>query len=298
MPSFAIAILLATGFMCNAFSQTSAARVESAPASGASALLARHASLASRLENSVFGRPLVIESTENASMVNGNAYAVLDSPFEAVSTTFKSPLRWCEVMFLHVNTKYCKASSDTSPSVLKVYVGKKTAQELKDAFAVEFNLQVAAATPGFLAVQVNADNGPLGTNNYRISLQAAPLPGGKTFMYLRYSYAYGLTGRLAMQAYLATLGSGKVGFTPDKSGDGTEFIGGMRGAVERNTMRYYLAIESYMTSLGKPAAQQLDARLEHWFDATEQYALQLHEVDRASYLSMKKSEYQRQQNAN
>ena len=293
--SIALAVLLLTGLTGPALSQTVAAPADSATFSSASTLLARHAALESRLDKSVFGRPLVIESSENTSMVSGDAYAVLGSPFEAVSSTFKSPARWCEVMFLHVNTKYCKASSDTSPSVLKVYVGKKTAQELKDAFALEFNLQVTTATPGFLAVQVNADDGPLGTHNYRIALRAAPLPGGKTFMHLRYSYAYGFTGRLAMQAYLATLGSGKVGFTTDKSGDGSDYIGGMRGAVERNTMRYYLAIESYMASLGKPAAQQLDARLQSWFDATEQYALQLHEVDRSSYMSMKKSEYQRQQ---
>ena len=286
--------MLAAGAAGPAIAQSVPQAAESTATSGAVSLLAKHASMASRLEKSVFGRPLVIESTENPSMVNGNAYAVLDSPFDAVSAAFKSPVSWCEMMFLHVNTKYCKASSDTSPSVLNVYVGKKTAQELKDAFELEFNLNVAAATPGFLAVQVNADKGPLGTHNYRIALQAAPLPSGKTFMHLRYSYGYGFTGRLAMQTYLSTLGSGKVGFTLDKSGDGTDYVGGMRGAVERNTMRYYLAIESYMASLGKPAPQQLDARLSHWFDATEQYAQQLHEVDRASYLEMKKTEYQRQ----
>ncbi len=282
------------GLAGNAQAQTAAAVADLTAGSSANALLSKHSALASKFENSVFGRPLVIESFENASTVNGNAYAVLDSPFEAVSTSFKSPVRWCEMMFLHVNTKYCKASADTSPSVLKVYVGKKTPQELKDAFALEFNLQTVTATPGFLSVQVNADKGPLGTHDYRIALQAAPLPGGKTFMHLRYSYGYGMTGRLAMQAYLATLGSSKVGFTLDKNSEGADYIGGMRGAVERNTMRYYLAIESYMASLSKPASQQLDARLEKWFDATEQYALQLREVERASYLSMKKSEYERQ----
>ena len=60
----------------------------------------------------------------------------------------------------------------------------------------------------------------------------------------------------------------------------------MRGTVERNTMRYYLAIEAYLDSLDKPPAQQLDARLRQWFDATEQYARQLHEVDKESYLAM------------
>jgi len=55
-----------------------------------------------------------------------------------------------------------------------------------------------------------------------------------------------------MKMYLATTGSGKVGFTMigDPSGLRPEFIGGVRGAIERNTMRHYLAIDAY---LGAPA---------------------------------------------
>jgi hypothetical protein len=69
----------------------------------------------------------------------------------------------------------------------------------------------------------------------------------------------------------------------------------MRGAVERNTMRYYLAIDAYLASLAVPASQQSEKRLQHWFDATERYPRQLHEIDRTAYLSMKRSEYKRQQ---
>jgi hypothetical protein len=174
-----------------------------------------------------------------------------------------------------------------------VNIGKKTEEHLADTFALEFAFRLNSASPDYLAVQLNADKGPLGTSNYRIELRAAPLPEGKTFMHLRYSYGYGLAGRLAMQGYLATLGSGKVGFTQVSKGQKQGYVGGMRGTVERNTMRYYLAMESYLAS---PSDQQLNARLERWFDATEQYALQLHEVDKSSYLSMKKSEYQRQRN--
>jgi hypothetical protein len=38
-------------------------------------------------------------------------------------------------------------------------------------------------------------------------------------------------------------------------------------------------------------------RLSDWFDATEQYPRQLHEVSRADYMHMKHDEYQRQQTA-
>jgi len=65
--------------------------------------------------------------------------------------------------------------------------------------------------------------------------------------------------------------------------------------VERNTMRYYLAIDAYLGALSAPPAQQFEQRLESWFASTEQYPRQLHEVDRAAYLDMKRREYLRQQ---
>jgi hypothetical protein len=102
-----------------------------------------------------------------------------------------------------------------------------------------------------------------------------------------------------MKAYLSTPGSSKTGFTKLAQTDGKErsYVGGMRGAVERNTMRYYLAIEAYLLSMSAPQAEQQNSRLEKWFDSTEQYPLQLHETDKASYLAMKKEEIKRQQSA-
>jgi hypothetical protein len=276
-----------------------AAQAQQAPAasaeSGAPALLEKHAALAGQLAQNAYRRPLFLDSIEGANAVTGNAYAVLNSPFSTVSAAFKSPRRWCEMLILHINTKYCHASTDESPSQLNMHVGKKTEQPLEDAFALKFGYRLAASSSDYLAAQLNADKGPLGTHNYRIELQAVPLPDGKTFMHLRYSYGYGVASRLAMQGYLATAGSGKVGFTQVRRGSTNAYVDGMRGTVERNTMRYYLAIEAYLASLDKPPTQQLEARLQHWFDATEQYARQLHEVDKESYLVMKRAEYQRQQ---
>ena len=47
----------------------------------------------------------------------------------------------------------------------------------------------------------------------------------------------------------------------------------------------------YLASLSAPPAEQLERRLDTWFAATEKYAAQLHEMDRAEYLAMKRSEY-------
>ena len=284
---FVLVVLVAAG----AVAQTSAVPGND---SNASALLDKHAALSAQLAQNVYRRPLFLESTESANKVSGSAYAVLDSPLSTVSAAFKSPRQWCDVLILHLNTKYCRTDTDASPSTLKMDIGKKPPQALANTFALEFSYRVASATSNYLAVELKADKGPVSTSDYRIELQAIPLPEGKTFIQLRYSYGYGLAGRLAMQTYLATLGRSKVGFTQLKEGGKLVYVGGMRGTVERNTMRYYLAMEAYLASLNQPPAQQFTARLSYWFDATEEYSQQLHEVDRSSYISMKKDEYQRQ----
>ena len=258
------------------------------------ALLEKHGQLAEQLAQNAYRRPLFLESTEAGNKVTGSAYAVLDSPISTVSKVFKSPTRWCEMLILHLNTKYCRADKDASPSILKMDIGKKTPQSLNDTFALELSYRAQSLSTNYLAVHLNADKGPVGTSDYRIELEAVPLPGDKTFIHLRYSYGYGVAGRLAMQTYLATLGSGKQGFTQIKDGTQYTYVKGMRGTVERNTMRYYLAIEAYLASLEAPVAQRFNASLDYWFDATEEYPEQLHEVSRTSYIAMKKEEYRRQ----
>ncbi|MDI1341861.1 hypothetical protein [Polaromonas sp.] len=288
----AAALIAATAFAGSAMAGSSD--------SGAAALQARYTALAPQLASNEFQRPLVIESTEAAHAVSGNAYAVINYPFSAVTTAFKNPDNWCDVLMLHLNTKFCRTTGGNgSPSGLEVSIGKKVPQEVKDAYTLAFDFKLDSATPDYMAVQINADKGPLGTNNYRINLRVVPLAAGKSFMHLQYSYGYGIAGRMAMQGYLATVGSGKTGFTrmDNPAGGEKTYVDGMRGAVERNTMRYYLAIDAYMASLSAPPADQLEKRLQQWFDATERYPRQLHEIDRTAYLTMKRSELRRQQAA-
>ena len=79
------------------------------------------------------------------------------------------------------------------------------------------------------------------------------------------------------------------------SGAQPDYIGGVRGVVERNTMRYYLAIDAYLGALSTAPLKQFEKRLQAWFASNEKYPRQLHEVDRATYLDMKRREYLRQQ---
>ncbi len=271
-----------------------AAAPEAAPAA---ALRARYATLSAERGSSPFQRPLYVESVESAQDLKGDIFALVDHPFANVNAALAVPANWCDVMILHINTKYCRAVSAGTRTTLLVNIGKKTEQALDDAYRVSFAYRLAATTPEYLAVQLNADNGPLGTSNYRIVLEAVPADATRTLLHLSYSYAYGLSGRLGMQAYLATSGRGKVGFTIEGKQAGGEpaYVGGVRGVIERNTMRYFLAIDAYLGALDAAPADQLEKRLHNWYAATEAYARQLHEVERGDYLTMKRSEYRRQQ---
>jgi len=265
----------------------------------ATALLARYGALRAELGHNPFGRPIHLDSGETTSGVSGDIHAVLDHPFAKVSVALVSADNWCDILILHVNTKYCRASAPRQGEVLDVRIGTKHDQPLEKAYRVVFAYRVAAQTADHLQVTLNADQGPLGTRNYRILLDAVPLADGRTFTHLSYSYSYGVVGRLAMRTYLGTIAKDKVGFTVTGARqDGSpRHIDGMRGLVERNTMRYYLAIEAFLNAVSAPPQAQLDSRLHAWFSATEDFPRQLHEVDESAYLDMKRKETRRQQKA-
>ncbi|MDB5849715.1 MAG: hypothetical protein JWP29_3467 [Rhodoferax sp.] len=273
--------------------------VSAADNAPAEALRAKYESLAPTLRNNVFKRALHLESNESSSDLKGDIYAVVDHPFAKVESSLKDPDVWCDVLILHLNTKLCRAEGEASAPALVLYVGRKYDQPLDDAYKLRFVYKLAASAPDYFEVLLNAAAGPVGTRDYRIALEAIPLANDKTLVHLTYAYSYGLAARLAMQTYLATVAREKVGFTVlGKQADGQpEYVGGVRGVVERNTMRYYLAIDAYLGSLKLPAGEQFDQRLKTWFDASEQYALQLHEMEQAAYVDMKHAENERQHKA-
>lgn len=268
---------------------------------GPAGLHARRQAFESRLTDNAFNRALVLESVEGARTLQGDVHAVVDHPFAAVRTALGNAHEWCEVLILHLNTKYCQRRADAGGKPqIELRIGKKHDQALSAATRVAFAFREVRTGPDYFAVELRAPVGPFDTSDYGIVLEAVPLEGGRTFLHMGYSFSFGGMSRMAMQLYLSTIGRDKVGFTivaspqPDAQ---PQYLGGMRGLVERNTMRYYLAIDAYLEALDAPPAERPERRLREWFDATERYARQLHELDRAAYLAMKQREYQRQQSA-
>ena len=268
-----------------------------AQAADAAGLQARYAQLRGQLKPNANGHSLVIESTEQQDRLTGEVSAVLEHPFAAVHAALKSPTAWCDVMILPFNTKYCHVVDGADGPALLLRIGRKVDQPLERTYKLQLAWRNVASTPEYFETRMDAADGPMGTRDYRIALAAVPIEGNRTFVRLTYSYGFGFSGRVAMQAYLGTVGASKVGFTVvGRNAQGEpQYIGGVRGAIERTAMRYYLAIDAYVDSLRAPPQQQLDHRIQAWYAATDRYPRQLREMDRPTYVAMKRQEVERQQ---
>lgn len=223
---------------------------------------------------SPFGLPLHLASSHQDSALRGDIHSRVDHRFEAVRDALHKPDRWCEIMILHPNVKGCRVlgGGNGSAGKLEVRIGRAE-------HAVEFDFRVAKAEADYLDVRLDAPAGPAGTTDYRIRVEAAPLSAGATVLHLAYSHGFGTQAKLAMDAYFATFGRDKVGFSVvGKGPDGApRYVRDLRGGMERNAMRYYLAIRSTLEVLALPDERRLEQGLAKFVAYTERWPLQLKE---------------------
>jgi hypothetical protein len=126
--------------------------------------------------------------------------------------------------------------------------------------------------------------------------EALSLAGGRTFVHVSYAYSDSAALRLAEKIYFATLGRNKVGFTGTGTGRNGKpvYVGGPRGAIERNAARYYFAIHAFMNSLRYPVGKRFSRRISEWYDLTDRHREQLFDLDKKDYLTFKTKEHKNQ----
>jgi hypothetical protein len=250
---------------------------------GAAGLRAAYEARRADLADSKFGKPLHVSSKQSSSRLEGEILAVVDQPFGKVQPALADPKNWCDILILHPNVKGCqRGANGANGAALALALGRA---ELPAQFTY-----TARKESDYLDVRLTSPEGPMGTTDYVIRLEAAPLDDKQTLLRLDYSHAYGVQARMAMQAYFSTLGRGKVGFTVvDKDAQGKPvYVSDLRGGLERNAMRYYASIDAFLHALSAPPAQQLERRLRHWYAYTERFPLQLQEEQ--GYLDAKRRE--------
>jgi hypothetical protein len=260
------------------------------------ALRTQFAALRDKGTGQLADRSIYLRSTESEDSMQGEVHALIDEPFEQVRQELVKAEHWCDVLILHINVKYCRALRNATGDQLVSGVGRKFDQPLSEVYWVRFGFKAVIDRNDHLLVELRAPSGPLSTRDYRIVVEAVPQASGQSLVRMTYSYGYGTAARWAMKTYLATLGRGKSGFSVVSQSTGGQpvRVEGVRGVVERNTLRYYLALQSHLQSRSTPPTAQLQQSLDLWFSATERYAEQLHEMERADYVAMKLKEVKRQ----
>jgi hypothetical protein len=199
-----------------------------------------------------------------------------------VGDALRNPDAWCDILILHPNVRGCRVSK-APETRLAVQLGRAEHE-------MDFAYDVRASSASYLRVGLDAPTGPMGTSGHRIVLEAAPLEGGRSIVRFSYAHGFGASARLAMQAYLGTLGRGKVGFTvAGRDAEGRPVhVGGVRGALERNTMRYYLAIEAHLAARSAAPRERSERALQHWLAAAARHPLQL--AEEADYVERKRAD--------
>jgi hypothetical protein len=234
--------------------------------------------------------PLRLASSETGDMLQGAVQAVVPFAYGPAAEALSAPQVWCEILMLHLNNKACRLQQGPQGPALALAIARKHDQPADRAHALVLQWQRQERSDQRLGVRLHAAQGPFGTTDYAVLLQLAPAPGGGCTLGLEYACRFSPASRMLLRTYLATLGRDKVGFSARPGGGPQELVGGLRGVVERTVVRYYLAVEAWLQTAALPPAGRALARLEHWFDATERYPRQLHELDKASYLANKRRE--------
>lgn len=280
---FAAAILFSVGY----------ASAAEKPLKGEDILLDTYHRNTAKFERNNFGFPLFLESFETGDRVHVDVYGIFDYPFSSVVNVLKVPANWCDIVSLHPNVKACTFREMPGTWRLTFYMGRKVYQHPADTRQVLYHYRKVDQRQGYLDIILDADEGPFGTKDHRMRFEAVPLDGGRTFVHVGYEYNGSVALRLAEKVYFATLGLGKVGFTvtgTDRNGNPV-YIGGARGAVERNAVRYYFAIQSVMNTLHNPEKSRFSMRISEWYDLTSRYRKQLFDLDKNDYLAFKTKEH-------
>ncbi|MBI5446222.1 MAG: hypothetical protein HY900_34035 [Deltaproteobacteria bacterium] len=260
-------------------------------------LLSAYSRLQERLDRNAFGIPLHVESTENGRSVSADAYGVFDHPFESVLESLAEPSNWPDIATLHPNVKASTYARGSGDCLLTFYCGRKFYQSPETAHRLTFRYQTAERRRDYVKILLDAETGPYGTKEHRMKFEAAPLDAHRTLVHVSYGYGYGASLRLAEKVYFATLGRDKIGFTvtgTDPQGNPV-YIGGSRGAIERNAVRYYFAIQSFLNTLRYPEEKRFALRVGEWYDLTQKFKKQLYEVERDEYLKQKAKERRHQE---
>ena len=236
------------------------------------------------------GKDIFIQSEKADNILKADVYAITQSSIAELYKALSTPENWCEFVPLHLNVKSCTYTQDEH-STVTFYAGRKYYKSPEETQELEYRFQVTEHEDDRFKVQLTAEDGPYGTSNYIIVLEVISL-NSEALLHMYISYRTSFISRSATLVYLSTIGKDKVGFSiaEEKEGDKPVYVKGVKGIIERNVMRYFLALLIYLDTLNLDSADLFNQRAEQWYELTDQYATQLHELEKEEYMEAKRKE--------
>jgi hypothetical protein len=247
------------------------------------------------MDASPFGRPLAVDSDDDGERVHGAIHGEIAHTFAPLATRLADPAEWCAVVVLHINVKACVPERTGDGEFVTVYSGRKGYTPIERAHAIRYRFRVAAVGANHVRIVLAAPFGPLATRDYELTFEAVPI-GGRTFVSVHYAFRTSVASRAATSAYLATAGGGKAGFTIVGRDDRGRpaWIGGVRGIVERNAMRNFLALDAWLATCDAPVGERFARSVARMAALTDRYPVQLVEMPADEYVTIKQREWRDQ----
>ena len=248
-----------------------------------------------QLENNSFNLPLLITSSCEATNISCDIFGKFDCSFKQVSDVLSDIYCWPEIMLLHENIKTCIVQNQNGVFSLTFYFGRKKYQPPEKAYKITMAYNISQKSDDFLDIDFTAEEGPLLTRNYKLQIQAVPIEKG-TFIRFYCTYDYGYTLKTALNLYYKTLARNKVGFTItsyDKNNDPV-YVRGTQGVIERNAVRYYFAILSFLNSMELAKTEHFDRSMIIWYTLISKFPKQLVELKKEVYIENKTKERKNQ----
>ncbi|MCK5335762.1 MAG: hypothetical protein KAQ67_06355 [Gammaproteobacteria bacterium] len=229
-----------------------------------------------------------IQSDVTDERLSADVYAVKSYAFDNLVKKLSRSENWCQFVTLHLNIKACVYQRQTD-TFLSFYAGRKFYEPAENAFELKYLFKIKEKKDNYFKLSLSAESGPFSTSDYLIEVELVKFDND-TLIHFSLAYNSSFSSRLGARAYLATIGSDKKGFSQTINAEGKkEYIKGVEGIIERNVMRYFLALNAYLDTVNGA-----DNMMSVWFDETEKYYDQLHELDKADYIRDKKLEFQQQ----
>lgn len=212
-------------------------------------------------------------SDENGYSVTGYTEIPLEDGWEHVHRKLKNPVTWCRISLLVPDVRACQINEGEKTAIILSLRSGGT----EGVREIEHKFRVDKMGPQWIHVVFRADRAAMGVRDAGLSVVARQGATGVE-LELEYGLHPSIRSRLATSAYLVGEAGKRPGISYSISSDGIrEYVTGVRALMERNAMRYFLAVLATLETDDPVSA--VDA----WYEMASRYKADLPEQNKDDY---------------